>query len=83
MRVSYKNRCFEATEAWIVDGFFRFKTTDGEVFSIELEDNRNYRDDPINALCANGYVRLEEYAKRTTTIAELEVYNPYKGKKED
>lgn len=83
MRVSYKNRCFEVTEAWIVDGYFRFKTTDGKVCGVELEDNRNYRDDPISVLCGNGYVRLEEFAKRTTTVAELKVYNRCEGKKEE
>lgn len=84
MRVSYKNRCFEVTEAWIVDGFFRFKTTDGKVYGVELEDNgNNYRDNPISALCGNGYVCLDNYAKKTTTIAELKIYNRYEGKKED
>lgn len=74
MRVSYKNHCFEVTEALIVDGYFRFKTVDGGVFGIEVEGDSGYRNDPISALCVNGYVRLEEYAKKTTTVAELEVY---------
>lgn len=83
MRVSYKNHCFEVTEAWVVDGYFRFKTVDGGVFGVELEDNYEYRDDPIGPLCSNGGVRLDNYAKKTTTIAELEVYTRYEGEKEE
>lgn len=84
MRVSYNNRCFEITEAWIVDGFFRFKTVNGnKICGIELEDNYNYRDNPITVLCSNGYVILDNYAKKTTTVAELQVYGSCEKKRED
>lgn len=83
MRVSYKNRCFEVIEAWVVDGFFRFKTVGGEMCGVELDDSHNYREDPIRVLCVNGFVCLDDVAKKTTTIAELKVYNRYEGKKED
>lgn len=83
MRVSYMNRCFEVAEAWVVDGFFRFKTTDGKVCGIELEDNYNYRDNPIAVLCSSGYVCLDNYAKKTTTVAELKVYNRHEANKEN
>lgn len=83
MRVSYKNHCFEVTEAWVVDGYFRFKTVDGGVFGLELDDNYNYRDSPIAVLCSNGYIDLNNYAKKTTAVAELQVYGSCEKKRED